>query len=162
MDSWIFYASNDNSVLLCLLCCSGYFSCGHWELFWVGSFVLWRTPFLLFLNLFFDWRIIALQNFVVFCQTSTWISHRYTYISSLRNIPPISLPIPPLQVGTESLFEFPEPYSKLPLAIFHMVMKVSMLLFPYISPSPHLSPGPEVIIQSEGGQKQKEKHCILM
>ena len=29
-------------------------------------------------HLFFIWRIIALQNFV-FCQTSTWISHRYTY-----------------------------------------------------------------------------------
>ena len=28
---------------------------------------------------FFLWRIIALQNFVAFCQTSTWISHRYTY-----------------------------------------------------------------------------------
>ena len=24
---------------------------------------------------FFNWRIIALQNFVVFCQTSAWISH---------------------------------------------------------------------------------------
>ena len=33
-------------------------------------------------NLFFYWRIIALQNFVVFCQTSTWISYRYTYIPS--------------------------------------------------------------------------------
>ena len=29
-------------------------------------------------NLFFYWRIIVLQNIVVFCQTSTWISHRYT------------------------------------------------------------------------------------
>ena len=36
---------------------------------------------MIFFNLFiFYWRIIALQNFVVFCQTSTWISHRYTYI----------------------------------------------------------------------------------
>ena len=45
---------------------------------------------------FFYWRIIALQNFVVFCQTPTWISHGYTYIPSLLNLPPISLPIPPL------------------------------------------------------------------
>ena len=30
-----------------------------------------------FLNLFFYWRIIALQN-LVFCQTSTWISHKET------------------------------------------------------------------------------------
>jgi len=51
---------------------------------------------LLFLNLFiFYWRIIALQNFAVFWQTSTWISHRYTYIPSLLNLPPISLPIHP-------------------------------------------------------------------
>jgi len=43
----------------------------------------------------FNWRIIALQNFVVFCETSTWISHRYIYAPSLLNFPPISLPIPP-------------------------------------------------------------------
>ena len=35
---------------------------------------------------FVNWRIIALQNFVVFCQTSTWISHRYIYILSLLNL----------------------------------------------------------------------------
>ena len=29
---------------------------------------------------FFNWRIIALQNFVGFCQISTWISRRYTYV----------------------------------------------------------------------------------
>ena len=27
----------------------------------------------------FYWGIIALQTFAVFCQASTWISHRYTY-----------------------------------------------------------------------------------
>ena len=37
-----------------------------------------------------------LQNFVVFCQTSTWISHRYTYIPSLLSVPPIPLPTPPI------------------------------------------------------------------
>ena len=42
---------------------------------------------------FLSWRIIALQKFV-FCQTSKWISHRYTYIPSLLNLPPISLPSP--------------------------------------------------------------------
>ena len=35
---------------------------------------------------FFYWRIITLQNFVVFCQTSTWTSHKYTYVPS--HIPP--------------------------------------------------------------------------
>ena len=54
---------------------------------------------------FFYLRIIALQHFVVFCQTSTWISHRYTYMSSLLNYPPHPIPL-------GSLFELPEPYSK--------------------------------------------------
>ena len=27
----------------------------------------------------FYWRIITLQKFAVFCQTLTWISHKYTY-----------------------------------------------------------------------------------
>ena len=54
-----------------------------------------QPPFFLFF-FFFYWRIIALQNFVVFCQTSTRISHRYTYIPSLLNFPPISLSIPAL------------------------------------------------------------------
>ena len=50
-----------------------------------------------FFNWFiFYWRIIALQNFAIFCQTSIWISHRYTYIPSLLELPPISLPILPL------------------------------------------------------------------
>ena len=74
--------------------------------------------FLNYINLFtFYWRTIVLQDFVVFCQTSTWISHKYTYTPSLLNLPPISLPIPPLWVDTESLFEFPGPYSKFLLAI---------------------------------------------
>ena len=54
------------------------------------------VDFLKKVNLFFNGRIIALLNFVVFCQTSTWVSHRWTYIPSLLNLPPISLPIPPL------------------------------------------------------------------
>ena len=46
--------------------------------------------FFILFNLFFNWRIIALQNCVVFCQTSTWIGHRYTHIPSLLNLPPIT------------------------------------------------------------------------
>ena len=33
------------------------------------------------------WRVIAFQNFAVFCQNSTWISHRYAYILSLLGFP---------------------------------------------------------------------------
>jgi len=48
------------------------------------------------INFIFYWRIIALQNFAVFCQTSTLISHKYTYILSLLKLPSIYLPIPPI------------------------------------------------------------------
>ena len=58
---------------------------------------LYCLLFIYLLNLFiFNWRIIALQNFVVFRQTSTRINHKYTYVPSLLNLPPNSLPIPPL------------------------------------------------------------------
>ena len=43
------------------------------------------------LFIFFYWRIIALQNFVVFCQTSARISPRYTHVPSLPSPSP-SLP----------------------------------------------------------------------
>ena len=42
----------------------------------------------------FNWRIIALQYCIGFCHTSTWISHRYTYVPSLLNFPPTSHPFP--------------------------------------------------------------------
>ena len=38
-----------------------------------------------------NWKIIAFQNFVVFCCTSTGISHRYTHVPSHPDLPPISL-----------------------------------------------------------------------
>ena len=44
----------------------------------------------------FNWRIIALQYCIGFCHTSTWISHRYTYVPSLLNLSPTSHPFPPL------------------------------------------------------------------
>ena len=44
---------------------------------------------------FFNWRIIAFQNFVVFCHTSTRISHRYTYPCPLTPKAPSHLPTHP-------------------------------------------------------------------
>ena len=38
---------------------------------------------LVFLLLFFNWKIIALQCCVSFCYTTTWISYMYAYIPSL-------------------------------------------------------------------------------
>ena len=53
--------------------------------------------------------------------------HMYTYIPSLLNLPPVSLPISPLQADTEPLFQFPEPHSKFPLAIYFTYGSVSFL-----------------------------------
>ena len=52
--------------------------------------------------------MIALQYCVDFYHTSTWIIHKYTYVSTLWNHPPTSHPIPPLFVVTEHGFELPE------------------------------------------------------
>ena len=58
--------------------------------------------------LFFNWRIIALQNFV-FCQTSTRISHRYTYIPYLLNLPPYSIPYyKTFEIAKQELFDHPQ------------------------------------------------------
>ena len=46
--------------------------------------------------LFFNWRVIALQNFIVFSQTSTWISHRCVYIYLLLEPPSHLIPHPTL------------------------------------------------------------------
>ena len=48
--------------------------------------------FQVFKNLsIFNWRIIALQYCVCLSHTSTWISHKYTYVPSLLNLsPPLS------------------------------------------------------------------------
>ena len=59
------------------------------HMFRSSTHFLFFFSFLIYLSL--NWRIIALQNSVVFCHTSTWISHRYTYISSWTSLPPPSL-----------------------------------------------------------------------
>ena len=71
---------------------------------------------------FFNWRIIALQNFV-FCQTLTWISHRYTYIPSLLNVPSISLPSHPSRLIQSTYLSFlRHTENSCCLSILHMVM----------------------------------------
>ena len=47
------------------------------------------------------------------------ISHRYILVPSLLNLPSPHLPpVLPLSVVTEPHFEFPESYSKFPLALY--------------------------------------------
>ena len=84
----------------------------------------------------FNWRIIALQYCVHFCQISTRISHRYTYVPSLLNLPPNTDPFPLLLGCHRALFELPESHSKFPLAIYFIFCNVyvSVLCSPYIPP----------------------------
>ena len=49
-----------------------------------------------FFVLIFNWRIIALQCCIGFFHSSTRISHRYTYVPSLLNLPPTHHRIPAL------------------------------------------------------------------
>ena len=59
-----------------------------------------QSPFY-FLNLFFNWKITALQYCVGFCHIWTWISHRYTYVpASWTSLSPSTQSLPP-QVVTE-------------------------------------------------------------
>ena len=85
----------------------------------------------------FHWLLIALQYWFDFCLTSAGLNHGGTKGLSLSNpslLPPIPIPL----VITEPQFEFPESYSKFPLAIYFTYVSVyaSMLLSPFISPSP--------------------------
>ena len=73
--------------------------CSHWKLGWAE-----RPKWVLF---FFFKNIVFLKIYLLlvkrsllanvgFCHTSTWISHRYTYVLSLLKLPPASHPIPSL------------------------------------------------------------------
>ena len=43
---------------------------------------------LFYLKVIFNWRIIAIQYYVGFCHTATWIGHKYRYSPSLSRLPP--------------------------------------------------------------------------
>ena len=68
---WIFLTQKSNRVS-CIA--GGLFTNRHSHFPWLLGYDIVLGTFIS-IYLFFNWRIIALQNFVVFCQTSTWISH---------------------------------------------------------------------------------------
>ena len=86
---------------------------------------------------FFNWRIIALQNFVVFGQISARISHSYTHVPSFLNLPPSCLPVPPSGWSQRPcMCSLSHIASSRRLSISQVRLQVSTLLSPYITPSP--------------------------
>ena len=81
--------------------------------------------------IFFNWRTIALQKFVV----SVKPQHESAIAVHISRPFWTSLPIPSLWVDTEPLFKFPEPYSEFLLAIYFTYGNMS---FP-VSLSIHLT-----------------------
>ena len=73
--------------------------------------------------LIFNWRIIALQCCVGFCHTSTRISHRYTYVPSLLNLPPLSHLSHPSRLSQSTrLSSLCNTANSYWLSVLHMVM----------------------------------------
>ena len=56
---------------------------------------------------FNNWEIFAFQNVLILCHTSTGISHRYTHVPSLPNLPPIFLLIPPFSLSQRPCLSSP-------------------------------------------------------
>ena len=78
----------------------------------------------------FYWRIIALQNFVVFCHTSTWISHQFSSVTQLglTLCDPIDCSTPGLPVHHQ-LLDFTQTH-------VHWVCDAIQSSHPLLSPSP--------------------------
>ena len=87
--------------------------------FFFFLFMYFPLIFIVFLK--FYWTIIALQNFVVFCQTSTWISRRYTYIHSLWTSVPSPSPSHPSRL-IQTLSFLSHTANSCWLSILHTVM----------------------------------------
>ena len=86
---FFFLSSFLSSIVIWWLSCV---MCLYFFLFYAYCRLLlcgYHNVFFLFSDLFiFNWRIIALKYHVGFYHTSTSISHRYTNIPSLLNLPP--------------------------------------------------------------------------
>ena len=90
----------------------------------------------------FNWMIVTLQYGDDFCCTSTWISHRYTYVPSLLNLPFFS-PSHPSRLSLSTSFVSLNHIANFPcLSALHMIiyvfqcysLKSSLFLLPPLCP----------------------------
>ena len=113
-----------------------------------NSMFLWDQillTFFFFATLFFNGRIVALQNFVVFYQISTRLSHRCTHVSSLLNLLPH--PTTPDCHGVWHIVWVPWVIVQLPLAGYFTYGHASVHATPPHTSHPLPSPlplGPQV------------------
>ena len=94
----------------------------------------------------FNLRIIALQNCVGFCHTSTWISHRYTYDSSLLN--PSPSPTPPHPSRLSPLWVVPDLSSLHHTAKFHWLCISHMVIYMFPCYSLNSGPSPSLTVST--------------
>ena len=73
----------------------------------------------------FYWRIIALQNFAVFCQTSAWISHQFSSVQSLSHV---RLFVTPWITARQASLSITNSWSSLRLMSIESVMPSSHLI----------------------------------
>ena len=114
-----------------------YYNCSTLSNICLSKYKYFPRSIFLFIKFTFSIRIIALQYCIDFYQISTWISHRFTRITSHLNIILTSLQIPTISfLLSPRLSSLRHTENSHWLSILHMVMYVSMLLSPYIPPSP--------------------------
>ena len=99
---------------------------------------LWYYSYITCFLKFFNWRIIALQNLVVFCHTSTRIIHRSTHVPSLQTSLPS--PTPPF-----SLWQSPCLSSLSHTANSHWLCFTHGILNFYVTVSIHLPLPPPLL-----------------
>ena len=122
---WIDYFFLPYCLLGCCLCAYKT-CCGANHSLFTHSF---KKIFFFFIKFVFNWRIIALQCCVNSCHTSTWISHKYTYVPSFLNSPSTFLSS---RLSQSSLSHTSNSHW---LSILHMVV----CMFPCYSICPMLS-----------------------
>ena len=79
--TWAFHCQVVDSFLIIKSNCISYRSI-HIVSFFLSSFCLIIFSSIL---IYFNWKIITLQYYEVFCHPSTWISHKYTCVSPSCN-----------------------------------------------------------------------------